>query len=127
MVRRNPPAIASTASQTPRRKPVKVEEKPAKVERKLPRGAQTTEVPSAQAAIKIPKWPFSRNAETITFEQWPKVFKKIRDKAIAELEHENNEAQITIKSLLDELDEVKKNAANDAATIAAMKQLLDAP
>jgi hypothetical protein len=126
MVSRNPPAVASTV-QTSRRKPVKVEEKPAKVERKLPRGTQTSEVPAVQAAVKIPKWPFSRNAETITFEQWPKVFKKIRDKVIAELEHENNEAQITIKSLLDELDEVKKNAAKDAATITAMKQLLDAP
>jgi hypothetical protein len=80
----------------------------------------------AEPAPKIPRWPFSRSTETINASDWPKVYGKIRDKAIKALETENDEAQLTIKALLDERDKLKEEVTKLKAVQESIKNIVTA-
>lgn len=90
--------------------------------RVIANAAPVTTAPAASVPhAKIPKWPFARSSETITISDWPKIYNKIKDKAIKALEHENDEAHLTIKEMLDTIDKLKTDLEAAQATINAVK------
>jgi hypothetical protein len=72
----------------------------------------------------IPPWPFVRRSETITREEWPGIYKKIRDKAVKQLERENDQAQLTIRELLDKIDVLLNGAASAESKLAQVRELI---
>lgn len=82
---------------------------------KQPKAVAVKEQKLAQKPVqelKIPEWPFSRRSETLQQADWPKLYKKIRDKAIKQLEKELDDAHLTIKDLLDQRDALQNGGAS---------------
>jgi hypothetical protein len=74
--------------------------------------------------IKIPAWPFARRSETITQQDWPKIYKRIRDKAIKELDREIEGLHESITSLLNEKDALIKGGTAASQKLTQVTEII---
>jgi hypothetical protein len=80
--------------------------------------------PESKLSTSIPPWPFARRSETISRDEWPGVYKKIRDKVIKQLEKENEQAQLTIRDLLDQNDILRVGATSAEAKLVQIREIV---
>ena len=80
--------------------------------------------PEPKLTVVIPPWPFARRSETISRDEWPVIYKKIRDKTVRQLEKENEQAQLTIRDLLDQNDLLRAGAASAEAKLAQVREVV---
>jgi hypothetical protein len=83
-----------------------------------------TAIVAAKHEIKIPDWPFARRSETITQQDWPKIYKRIRDKAIKELDREIDGLHESITGLLNEKDALIKGGTAASQKLSQVTEII---